>query len=206
MSVRAVVFDIGNVLIRWDPEGFFDRMIGVERREAFFAAVPVHAMTDRIDLGEGFGSVIDGVARDYPDWADELAIWQDRWLEMASPAIDHSVRLLRALRRAGVPVFALSNFGVETLEIADREYPFLQEFDHRFMSGDLKMSKPDKAIYEVLEQNCGVAPSELLFTDDRVENTDVAATRGWQTHVFEDPQAWADRLVAEGLLTKEAAQ
>lgn len=111
MSVRAVVFDIGNVLIRWDPEGFFDRVIGVEWREAFFAAVPVHAMTDRIDLGEGFGSVIDGVA-----------------------------------------------------------------------------------------------PSELLFTDDRVENTEVAAARGWQTHVFEGPQAWADRLVAERLLTKDAAQ
>ena len=62
------------------------------------------------------------------------------------------------------------------------------------------------SIYEMLEEDCGVDPAGLLFADDRQENLDAAAARGWQTHLFTDPQGWADRLVAEGLLTPEAAQ
>lgn len=205
MAIQAVVFDIGNVLIGWQPEAFFDRVIGQDRRVAFFDAVPVHQMTDRIDLGEGFGTIIEGVADEYPDWADELSIWHDRWIEMASPAIDHSVRLLRALRRAGHSVFALSNFGIETLEIAQKEYPFLEEFDRRFISGEMGLIKPDPAIYEQLEQECGLPPADLLFTDDRPENTAMAQLRGWQTHVFDGPEGWAARLVSEHLLTSEAA-
>lgn len=206
MAIQAVIFDIGNVLINWRPDTFFDRVIGEERRRAFFDAVPVFEMTDRIDRGEGFGSVIDAVAKDYPDWADELTIWHDRWIEIAAPAMDHSVRLLRGLHRAGYPVFALSNFGIEPLEIADREYPFLQEFDRRYISGEMKVIKPDAEIYRSVEADCGVLPEQLFFTDDRADNIATAAARGWQTHLFETSQGLADTLVSAGLLTTEAAQ
>ncbi len=205
MTVRAVLFDIGNVLIEWQPERFFDRVLGEDQRAAFFAQVPVHDMTNRIDHGDGFADVIDAVAVEHPDWANALGIWHDRWIEMASPAIDHSVRLLRALRRAGYPVFALSNFGVETLQIAEGEYPFLEEFDRRYISGEMRVNKPDAEIYERVEADCGLPPDGLLFTDDRPENIDAAAKRGWQTHFFDGPEGWASRLVREGLLTKEAA-
>jgi 2-haloacid dehalogenase len=125
---------------------------------------------------------------------------------MAAPAIDHSVRLLRALRRAGHPVFALSNFGNETFQIARRTYPFLDEFERRFISTELGMSKPDTAIYQRVEAECGMAQDVLLFTDDRPENIETARERGWQTHLFDGPDGWAARLVREGLLTPEAAQ
>ena len=65
--------------------------------------------------------------------------------------------------------------------------------------------KPAPRIYEMLEQDCGVAPERLLFTDDRADNIQAAAARGWQTHQFEGPQGWADRLIAEGLLTLQEA-
>jgi 2-haloacid dehalogenase len=143
MTVLAVLFDIGNVLIEWQPERFFDRLIGVDRSVAFFAAVPILEMNDRVDAGENFQDAVAGMILAYPNWTNELALWRDRWIDMASPAIDHSVRLLRALRRAGHPVFALSNFGNETFQIARRTYPFLDEFDRRFVSAELGMSKPN---------------------------------------------------------------
>lgn len=206
MIPRAVVFDIGNVLIEWQPERFFDRTIGADQRIAFFTDVPILDMNERVDTGENFFDAVAKMITRYPDWTDELTLWRDRWIDMASPAIDHSVRLFRALRRAGHPVFALSNFGIETLAIAQREYPFLEEFDRRYISGELGVSKPDAAIYERVEAECGVPAGQLLFTDDRHENVAAARARGWQTHLFDGPDGWAARLIADGLLTAEAAQ
>ena len=113
--------------------------------------------------------------------------------------------MLRALRRKDIPVFALTNFGTHTFEIAEKEYPFLEEFDKRYISGAMKVIKPDPVIYQMLEDDCGIAPSGLLFADDRADNIEAAATRGWQTHMFEHPEGWAERLVAEGLLSDEEA-
>lgn len=205
MAVQAVVFDIGNVLIEWQPERFYDRIIGEERRRAFFSTIDLHGMNDRVDRGETFKEVISEVADMHPEWSDEVMLWHDRWIDMAAPAIDHSVRLLRALRRAEIPVFALSNFGIQTFEIGLREYPFLEEFDRRYISGHMGVIKPDAGIYQMVEEDCGFAPEALLFADDRQDNLDAAEARGWKTHLFEGPEGWAARLTAEGLLTQEAA-
>jgi 2-haloacid dehalogenase len=206
MGIEAVVFDIGNVLIEWNPERVYDRVIGVERRKAMFEAVDLHGMNDQVDRGQNWYDAVSECAAQNPEWHDEIMMWHERWLEMASPAIDHSVRLLRALRSKGVPVFALSNFGIQTFEIGEREYPFLEEFDRRYISGHMGEVKPEPEIYRMLEDDCGVAPTALLFADDRADNIAAAAARGWNTHLFTDPQGFADRLVAEGLLSDEDAK
>ena len=205
-GVEAVVFDIGNVLIEWQPERFFDKEIGADRRCAMFEAIDLHGINDEVDRGGNFHDTIHAAAKAHPEWHDEVMMWHDRWIEMAAPAIDHSVRLLRALRKTGVPVFALTNFGIQTFEIAEPVYPFLGEFDRRYISGHMGVIKPDADIYRQVEQDCGVPPGGLLFTDDRIDNVNAAALRGWQTHLFEDPQGWADCLVAHGLLSKESAK
>lgn len=204
-NINAVVFDIGNVLIEWQPERFFDSVIGAERRRAMFAAINLHGINDKVDRGENFRDTIAAAAQANPDWHDEVMMWHDRWIEMATPVIDRSVRLLRALRAAGVPVFALSNFGIQTFDIAKPVYPFLTEFDRSYISGHMGVIKPDAEIYQMLEEDCGLDPATLLFTDDRIDNIAAARARGWQTHVFTGPDGWAERLVAEGLLTAEAA-
>ncbi|TDE37580.1 HAD family hydrolase [Antarcticimicrobium sediminis] len=207
MQPQAVIFDIGNVLIEWQPERFFDREIGEARRRALFAAVDLHAMNDAVDRGGNFTEVVFATAEQYPDWHDEIHMWHDRWIEMAAPEIPHSIRLLRALRAKGTPVFALTNFGVQTFDdIAAPHYPFLSEFDRTYVSGHMKTIKPEPEIYAMLEADCGIAPEALIFTDDRQDNIDMATQRGWQTHLFTGPQGWADRLVGAGLLTEEDAQ
>jgi len=200
MTIEAVIFDIGNVLIEWNPERYYDRVIGEDRRKRMFAEVDLHAMNDRVDRGEDFTATIYETAEDYPEWRSEIRQWHDNWIEMAAPVIEPSVTLLRALRAQGVPVFALTNFGIGSFAYAETQYPFLAEFDRRYVSGHMGVIKPDPRIYEMVEEDCGIAPGRLLFADDRQDNIRMADARGWQTHLFDGPGGWAARLVAAGLL------
>ena len=203
MQPETVIFDIGRVLIHWDPEGFYDSVIGRPARERLFAEVDLHGMNIGIDAGNPWRESVEALAGRHPDWGAAIRLWHDRWIEMASPAIDRSVRLLRALRARGVPVLALTNFGNETLKIAKARFDFLNEFDRMFVSAELRLLKPDPAIYAALEMGTGYAPQRLFFTDDRPENCDAAAARGWHTHVFDGPEGLEKALLAHGLLTEE---
>ena len=203
---EAVVFDIGNVLIEWQPERAYAAMVGDERAAAMFAAVDLHQMNELVDRGADFRETVYATAQEVPEFGDEIRMWHDRWLEIAGPEIPHSVRLLRALRAAGVPVFALSNFGRGSFAVAETAWPFLAEFDRRYISGHLGVTKPAARIYEIVEEDSGIAPERLLFADDMGYNVEAAAARGWQVHRFDGPAGWAARLVAAGLLDEEAAR
>ncbi|WP_299746362.1 HAD family phosphatase [uncultured Tateyamaria sp.] len=205
MTIKAVVFDIGNVLIEWQPERFYDSVIGEERRRAMFDQVDLHGMNDKVDMGHPFKETIYSSAEEYPGWRDEIRMWHDRWIEMASPAIDHSVRLMKALQSKAIPVFSLTNFGIGSYDFAATRYDFLNDFDRDFISGHMQVIKPDPTIYEMLEQTSGLNGDSLIFTDDRADNITAAQTRGWRTHHFDGPEGWAKRLVAEGLLTESEA-
>lgn len=205
MTIQAVIFDIGNVLIEWQPERYYDAVIGEARRKEMFATVDLHGMNDEVDRGGDFKQVIYDTAETYPQFRDEIRMWHDNWLDLAKPAIPHSVRLLRALRAKGVPVFALTNFGIGTWDIATPVYDFLSEFDHAYVSGHMGLIKPDAQIYEQVEAHCGLPPESLLFTDDRADNIAAAQARGWKTHLFQGPQGWADCLISHGLLEARQA-
>lgn len=205
MSIKAVVFDIGNVLIEWRPERFYDSVIGEACRREMFEAVDLHAMNDKVDMGRPFTETIYATAEQYPDWRDEIRMWHDRWIEMATPVIDHSVRLMAALQIKGIPVFSLTNFGIQSYDHAATYYSFLRDFDRDFISGHMQVIKPATRIYQMLENESGLSGTDLIFTDDRPDNIAAAAARGWRTHLFEGPQGWADRLVSEGLLSKAEA-
>ncbi len=202
---QAVIFDIGNVLTRWQPEAFYDRVIGEDRRRALFAEVDLHRMNDIVDEGALFRETIYDWADRTPHWQAEIRLWYDRWIELASPRIEGSIALQRALRAKGVPVFALTNFGKYSFEEALPKMDFLTDFDRLCVSGRMGVIKPDPRIYEMVEEDCGLPPASLLFTDDRADNITAAARRGWRTHQFESWQGWAARLVAEGLLTAKEA-
>ncbi len=203
--VEAVVFDIGNVLIEWQPERHFDSLMAPARRQALFAEADLETMNAAIDLGAPFRETVYDWAERHPAWRAEIRRWHDDWLAMASPAIARSVQLMAALRKRGVAVFALSNFGTDTFTLACRHYPFLRGFDRVFLSGELRLAKPDPRIYAALQEAAGLRGDQLLFADDRAENIAAAAALGWKTHHFLHPEGWAARLVAERLLDPEEA-
>ena len=205
MRPDAVIFDIGNVLIEWRPERFYDAEVGEARRRALFGAVDLHAMNDEVDRGADFRETIYATAEAHPEFRDEIRLWHDRWIELARPEIPKSVALMRALQARGVPVFALTNFGIGSFEVARAHYPFLDAFDRAYVSGHMGVIKPDDEIYARVEADCGLPPERLLFTDDRADNIAAAAARGWQTHRFTGPEGWARRLVEAGLLDEREA-
>ena len=146
MTVEAVVFDIGNVLIEWNPERFYTQAIGADRTKALFETVDLHEMNAQVDAGARFRDTVYACAAAHPEWETEIRWWYDRWIDLASPRIDGSIALLRALRAKGVPVFALSNFGIDSFAYAQTQYGFLTEFDQVYVSGHLGVIKPDPAI------------------------------------------------------------
>lgn len=200
---RAVVFDIGNVLITWHPERLYDTMMSKAARRKMFETVDLHCMNDVIDKGGPHQETVYRTAAQYPVYESFIRLWFDRWLEMTGPVIDPSVSALRALRCKGIPVLALSNFGIENFALAEQHYPFLTEFDQRFISGHMGVTKPSEDIYLLVERDSGFAPEDLLFADDRQENLDPAKRRGWHTHLFQDGFGWVRALREHGLLTEE---
>ncbi|RAP40780.1 haloacid dehalogenase [Rhodovulum viride] len=204
MPIDAVVFDIGRVLIDWQPEAFYDRCLGEDRRRRLFAEVDLHGMNEGVDGGDPLSDAVEALAVRHPDWAAEIRMWRDNWLDMASPAFPDTVAVLKAVKATGIPVFALTNFGDATYDIARAAYPFFDLFDRAYVSARLRAMKPGPRIYEILETDSGIAPERLIFTDDKPENIAAAAARGWQTHLFEGAGGWAARLVAEGVLAPGA--
>jgi 2-haloacid dehalogenase len=202
-EVHAVLFDIGNVLIGWQPERFYDREYGAARRRQLFDTVDLHHMNELVDRGGNFRDTIYEIARRHPDMAEEIRQWHDRWIDLAGPVITPSVVLLRRLRAKGVPVMALSNFGIESFAVALSHFDFLNEFDELFVSGHLGVTKPDPEIYRLVEAGCGLSPEALFFTDDRAENIAAAQARGWHTHLFDGPRALGRRMMELGLLTAD---
>lgn len=201
-AIKAVIFDIGNVLIEWQPERFYDAVIGLERRKQMFATVDLHGMNDVVDGGGPFQETIYAWAEKYPEFSTEIRMWHDRWIEIAAPTIDLSWASLRALQAKNIPVLALSNFGIGSFAYAETEYPDLGLFDQRYISGHMGVIKPAKDIYQMLEDACGYDPEALLFTDDRQENIDAAHDLGWHTHLFEGPENWINCLIGHGLLER----
>lgn len=199
MTVAAVVFDIGNVLIRWNPAVHYDRVIGEPARRALFAAVDLDGMNLSVDVGEDLHIAVEALAARHPDHARNIRRWRDEWLDFVQGPIDGTVALLHRLRAADVPVFALTNFGHAPLAMAEAAWPFLRDFDRRFVSADLRLLKPDPAIYAAVEQDTGLPPGALFFVDDKAKNVAAAAARGWQTHLFQGADALVADLAARGV-------
>ncbi len=197
----AVVFDIGNVLVNWSPDQLYAELLpDPAARNRLFEAANLNAMNEQIDLGAPFRETIYAEADRHAKNRDLIRAWHDRWIEMFAPGIEGSWDILRRLRKDGVRVLALSNFGRESFEIAQAAYPVLTEFDRQFISGHMGVIKPDPRIYQMVEEETGLAGASLFFIDDRVENIEAAQARGWQGHVFSDPQRLAHALTEVGLL------
>ena len=174
-----VVFDIGNVLLRWDRRNLYRKAFDDEARmERFFADALSMDFVSHTDIAPDFAAAVEARAKAFPEFADELRLFRERWVETLGGPIEENVALLRRLRAAGKPVYALSNFAHEAFALAEREYDFLSEFDDRVISGHVGVVKPDPRIYEILFERVGRRPGELLFIDDSPANVHAADELG----------------------------
>lgn len=197
---RAVIFDVGNVLVHWRPEDVYARLIpDAAARAALFARVDFDAMNLRGDRDGRLADEVAALAARHPADADAIIAWHDNWAEMFSPPIPESFDLLARLQAAGVRTVALTNFAADTWEKAVGIYPALGTFDVAVVSGRIGTVKPEPRIYDILEARTGLSGADLFFTDDRDANIAAAAARGWRTHLFDGPAGLETALRAAGL-------
>ena len=194
------VFDIGNVLVKWDPRPAFRRSLGCDAEvEAFLERTDFFARNSRADRGERFGALASEIAD--PDDRLLFSTYVDRFALTVQHPIDATWRLLQRLRRRDVPVHAITNWSAETWPIGMTLHPRLNDaFDVTIVSGKVRMAKPDRAIFDLLCRRAGIPPESCLFIDDSPENIAGAAAAGWQTHLFTAPEALEADLGQRGLL------
>jgi HAD superfamily hydrolase (TIGR01509 family) len=199
--LMIVVFDIGNVLLRWNPRYLYRKVFDDEERmERFLATALGMDFVSHTDIVENFAGAIEARVKDFPEFAQELRMFDKRWIETLDGPIEENVALLRRLRASGKPVYALSNFAHETFALAERHHDFLSEFDHRVISGHVGVVKPDPRIYQILFERVGRSPSELLFIDDSAANVHAAEALGMPAIHFTPGVDLESELVARGAL------
>jgi len=174
-----VVFDIGNVLVRWNPRNLFRKTMKDEARmERLLAAALSMDFIALTDIVADFSTAIAERARAFPEFAHELHLFDERWVETIGGPIEENVALMKRLKAAGRPVYALSNFATVKFAIARKMFDFLGEFDEAVISGHVGAVKPDPRIFEVLFERVGRPPEELLFVDDQLKNIEAAQALG----------------------------
>ena len=202
----TVVFDIGNVLIPWEPRTLLRKLLPDDQAvERFMREVDFLAWNGKLDAGQSFAQGVREQSLAFPHYAAIFQAYFERWEETIGAPIEGSVALLRRLRAAGFRVLALTNFSRETFPLARRRYPFLQEFSGILVSGEEKLIKPDPAIYRLLCERYSVLAARAVFIDDSVPNVESARQLGFHALHFTTPENLQKALFALGLLPEKAS-
>ncbi len=186
--IRAAIFDLGGVLIDWNPRYLYRSLFDDEAAmEDFLATVATPEWNRAQDAGRPWADAVAELATRHPDQRELIEAWWKRWPETLGDAIEPTVAVLADLRRRGIRLFALSNWSGETFPLARPRYPFLDWFDGIVISGNERLAKPDPRIFEVLLDRYGLVPGETLFVDDQLENVEAAARLGIRAIRYVDP-------------------
>lgn len=184
-EIRHIVFDIGKVLIHYDPNLPFSRIIPDEAERAdFFARICTHDWNIEQDRGRSWGEAEALLIADFPDREAHIRAFRKHWAEMVPHAYDDSVAIMTGLIDAGRDVTMLTNFAADTFAEAKIMYPFLTLPRGVTVSGEIGLIKPDVAIYERHARDFGLEPSATLFIDDSFANVEGARAAGWQAVHF----------------------
>ncbi len=196
-----VVFDIGNVLVRWDRRNLFGKVFADEARlERFLTGACAMDFVSHTDVVADFSKAVAERAEAYPEFAEELKLFDSLWIETLGAPIEENVALLRRLRAAGRPVHALSNFATEKFELARKRHRFLDEFDVCVVSGHAGVAKPHPRIFEILFERVGRRPAELLFIDDSIANVRASEAAGMAAIHYRPGVDLEGELLARGAL------
>lgn len=199
-SGRIVVFDIGNVLLRWDMRFLFEKVIAdKDALNCFLNEVCTLAWHGGLDAGFTFAQAIAQLAARFPEHAESIRLYDSRWQETIAGPIDGSVAILEQLRARGVRTFAITNFPAEKFDETCALYPFLCGFEGVIVSGCERMVKPSPAIFRLFLERFGVDAAECVFIDDNGANVAAARGVGMTALWFETADKLADDLRALGL-------
>jgi 2-haloacid dehalogenase len=199
--IKAVVFDLGGVLIDWNPLHLYRQLLPDEATaQRFLDEICTPDWNRQMDAGRPFAEAVAELAGRHPQHEALISAFHTRWPDMLGGAIEGTVAILDELHRERVALHAISNWSAETFPVARERYPFLTRFDVLIVSGERKLAKPDPAIFELFLAEAGLLPGECVFIDDNAENIATAAQLGFHAIRFHDPGQLAAELRQLGLL------
>ena len=205
MATKAVVFDLGGVLIDWDPRYLYRKLLADEAAvEEFLATVCTPEWNAELDRGRPFAEGVAQLVERHPEHAAAIAAYHERWPEMLAGDLPGTVEVLAELRAAGVPLYALTNWSAETFAITRGRFEWLDWFDGLLVSGEERMTKPDPAFFRLLLDRFGLDPAATVFVDDSEANVAAARRLGFDAIGFTGHEELRRELVARRLLPRSA--
>ena len=200
-EIRHIVFDIGKVLVHYDPDLPFSRIIpDPEERKWFFGNVCTVDWNIEQDRGRTWEDAEAELIALYPDHAESIRSFRRHWHEMVPYHYEDSVALMERLIDAGHDVTLLTNWAADTFAEARKRFPFLEKPRGITVSGEIRAIKPDRAIYDHHATTFGIEPAAALFIDDSQKNVDGARAAGWQAVLFTDAATLENDLIRLGVL------
>ena len=184
--IRNVIFDFGNVLIDWNPAYLFlPYFNGDEDKCKYFTDnICNREWFTRMDRGETMDKCVADLQKTYPDYADAIAAFRDRWFDMCNGEIAGMLEIILDLKAKGVGVYGLTNWPAETFDEARRRFKTIASIDNIVVSSHVKLAKPEPAIYQLLLSKYNLKPEECVFIDDRKDNVDAAIALGMNGIVY----------------------
>ena len=202
-SINTIIFDLGGVLIDWNPSYVFDDNYFKtrEEREYFFSTICTSDWNEEQDAGRSIVDATQLLVKQFPSWEKPIRDYYGRWTEMLHGPIHDTVALLDQLKKSGkYKLYALTNWQVGLFDIALVRYNFLHWFDGRVVSGEEKTRKPFHEFYQRLLDRYAVDPAKAVFIDDNLRNIKAAEELGIRGIHFVDPGKLAEQLKAMAVI------
>ncbi|AEE46099.1 HAD family hydrolase [Cellulomonas fimi] len=201
---RAVVLDLGNVLVRWDPYRAYEGRMPRDAVDRFFADVDFATFNHAQDAGRSWADARAVLARSHPQHVGALDLYVRHFADTLTGPVPGSAELVEDLRAAGVRLLGLTNWSAETFHHAQPAAPAIGLLEDVLVSGDVGLAKPDPAVFRLLAARYALDPARTVFVDDSPVNVDGARSVGFDGVVFTDATTLRADLTARGLLPPAA--
>lgn len=188
-QIKNIVFDFGGVLVDWNPRYLYDKYFGdAEQSQWLLDNICLYSWNLQMDGGKPFAEGVKELQAEHPEWAEAIAIYHTRWVEMMGGEVAGTADVLRSAKAAGYKIYGLTNWSAETFPMIRDTYPVFQEFDGIVVSGEEHLLKPDAAIYRCLLERYALRAEESLFIDDNRDNVAAARAIGMEAVRFENAE------------------
>lgn len=200
---KAVVFDLGGVLVDWDPRYLYRGLLPTDEAvERFLADVTTSEWNAEQDAGRTWDDAVRALTGSFPHHAELIAAYHHRWSEMIAGDIPDTVAILSRLRDDGMPLYALTNWSAEKFPVARSRFEWLSWFEGIVVSGEERLVKPDPRIFELLLSRYGLDAPTTVYIDDNPPNVEAAAALGFTAVHFTGPHRLRSDLASLGLLSQ----
>ena len=201
-NINTLVFDLGGVLVDWNPEYLYNKIIPDEKeRRWFLSTICTGDWNEQQDEGRSLQEGTDDLVRQYPGHEAAIRAYSGRWKEMLGGPIHETVEIFRELKfHTSLKLYALTNWSAETFPVALELYDFLHWFDGRLVSGEEKIRKPFPEIYRLLIDRFRIDPTKAIYVDDNIRNVLPARELGFYGIHFRTPELFREELKGLGVL------